>query len=118
MLACRFNAEAPEPVTAFIDPDKELKRIKKEAEETLTADVDEFNGYSHLNGNRPEFDGWLEKHNNEEFLQQNVPKFLCSSEDYTDVFNYRWWMITKHLKEWEEDGETFYVFTEFPGFPG
>ena len=118
VLACRFNAEAPEPVTAFIDPDKELKRIKKEAEETLTADVDEFNGYSHLNGNRPEFDGWLEKHNNEEFLQQNVPKFLCSSEDYTEVFNYRWWMITKHLKEWEEDGETFYVFTEFPCFPG
>ena len=33
-----------------------------------------FNGYSHLNGNRPEFDGWLEKHNNGEFLQKNVPE--------------------------------------------
>ena len=118
VLACRFNAKAPEPTKPFSDPDKELKRIKKEAQKTLTADVDEFNGYSHLNGNRPEFDGWLEKHNNEEFLQQNVPKFLCSHEDYTEVFNYRWWMISKHLKEWEEDDQKFYVFTEFPGFPG
>lgn len=118
VLACRFNSEAPELVAALTDPDKELKRVKQEARETLTADVEEFNGYSHLNGNRAEFDGWLEKHNNEEFLQQNIPKFLCSSEDYTEVFNYRWWMITKHLKEWEEDERTYYVFTEFPGFPG
>lgn len=58
MLACRFNAEIPAPTKPFIDPDKELQRIKKEAQQTLTADVDEFNGYSHLNGNRPEFDGW------------------------------------------------------------
>ena len=119
MLGCRFNAEVSgTPTQPFSDPDKELKRFKKQAQQTLSADVDEFNGYSHLNGNRPEFDGWLEKHNNEEFLQQNVPKFLCSSEDYTEVFNYRWWMISKHLKKWEEDGKEFYVFTEFPGFPG
>ena len=119
MLACRFHADdAPSPSLPLSDPDKELKRIRKEAQRTLTEDVDEFNGYSHLNGNRPEFDGWLEKHNNEEFLQQNVPKFLCSNEDYTEVFNYRWWMISKHLKQWEEDGDQFYVFTEFPGFPG
>lgn len=118
MLACRFNAETLPPTKTFIDPDKELKRIKKAAQQTLKADVEEFNGYSHLNGNRPEFDGWLEKHNNEEFLQQNVPKFLCSNEDYTEVFNYRWWMITKHLKQWKEDDDQFYVFTEFPGFPG
>ncbi|MEO0414737.1 MAG: sulfatase-like hydrolase/transferase, partial [Verrucomicrobiota bacterium] len=101
ILACDFNLEEVEPEKL-----------------TLKADVDEFNGYSHVNGNRPEFDGWLEKHNNEEFLQQNVPKFLCSNEDYTEVFNYRWWMITKHLKEWQEDGKDYYVFTEFPGFPG
>ena len=44
MLACRFNMERPEPVKTFADPDKELARIKKKAEETLTADVDEFNG--------------------------------------------------------------------------
>ncbi len=118
MLACEFNTEVEEPVTPLNDPDRELKRIKRVAQKTLEADVDEFNGYSHLNGNRPEFDGWLEKHNNEEFLQANVPKFLCSSEDYTEVFNYRWWMITKHLKEWQENGEDYYVFTEFPGFPG
>ena len=118
VLAYRFNAEAPAPVQSSSNPDKELKRIKREAQRTLTLDVEEFNGYSHLNGNRPEFDGWLEKHNNEAFLQQNIPKFLCPNEDYTEVYNYRWWMISKHLKEWEEDGEQFYVFTEFPGFPG
>ena len=49
---------------------------------------------------------------------ENIPKFLCPNEDFTEVFNYRWWMISKHLKEWEEDGKNFYVFTEFPGFPG
>ena len=27
-------------------------------------------------------------------------------------------MITKHLKEWEEDNKNYFVFTEFPGFPG
>ncbi|RPF89749.1 MAG: arylsulfatase [Roseibacillus sp. TMED18] len=119
VLASRFNAPASgaeaKPLT---DPDAELRRIKKLAKQELRRDVDEFNGYSHLNGNRPEFDGWLEKHNNEAFLQQNVPKFICTDEDFTEVFNYRWWMITKHLKEWEEDGKQFYVFTEFPGFPG
>ena len=118
ILACRFNHQPVVSSRPFTDPDRELKRIKKEAQQTLTDDVDEFNGYSHLNGNRPEFDGWLEKHNNEEFLQKNIPKFFCSNEDYTEVFNYRWWMISKHLKEWEEDGDQFFVFTEFPGFPG
>ena len=38
----------------------------------------------------------------DEFLKENIPKFLCSNEDFTEVFNYRWWMITKRLKEWEE----------------
>ena len=119
MLACRFDTDDSSKLSQPIsNPDKELMRIKKEAQRTLKADVDEFNGYSHLNGNRPEFDGWLEKYNNEEFLQENIPKFLCSNEDYTEVFNYRWWMISKHLKEWEEDGNRFFVFTEFPGFPG
>lgn len=118
VLACRFNAKAQVAVMPLMNPDKELKRIKRQAQQTLAADVDEFNGYSHLNGNRPEFDGWLEKHNNEQFLQANVPKFLCSNEDFTEVFNYRWWMISKHLKQWEEDGKQFYIFTEFPGFPG
>ena len=118
IVGCQINGEKQKAQVAFVDPDKELQRVKANAKSTLTADVDEFNGYSHLNGNRPEFDGWLVKENNEEFLQKNVPKFLCSNEDYTEVFNYRWWMITKHLKEWEEDGEEFYVFTEFPGIPG
>ncbi len=107
-----------EKITVYTDPDKELQRLKAKARSVLALDVDEFNGYSHLNGNRPEFDGWLKKDNNNDFLQQNIPKFLCSNEDFTEVFNYRWWMITKHLKEWEEDGKTYYVFTEFPGFPG
>ena len=118
LLSFKINGVIPtEKRTAFTDPDRELKRIKSKARVTLALDVDEFNGYSHLNGNRPEFDGWLEKHNNGEFLQENE-SFLCSDEDFTEVFNYRWWMITKHLKEWQEDGQDFYVFTEFPGFPG
>ena len=119
ILGCQINkASTPEAEKSFTDPDQELKRIKAKASKTLALDVDEFNGYSHLNGNRPEFDGWLKKDNNGEFLEKNVPKFLCPNEDFTEVFNYRWWMITKHLKEWEEDGKKFYVFTEFPGFPG
>ena len=119
VLGCQFHAPAKtpqEPVTD--DPDQELQRIKALARVTLNDDVDEFNGYSHLNGNRPEFDGWLNKQNNKPFLQKSVPKFLCSHEDYTEVFNYRWWMITKHLKQWEEDNKNYFVFTEFPGFPG
>ncbi len=119
ILGCQINkASTPEAEKSFTDPDQELKRIKAKASKTLALDVDEFNGYSHLNGNRPEFDGWLKKDNNGEFLEKNVPKFLCPNEDFTEVFNYRWWMISKHLKEWEEDGKKFYVFTEFPGFPG
>jgi arylsulfatase A-like enzyme len=119
ILACRLNPPLPAPPSQpKEDVEEELQRVKKEAQQTLCVDVDEFNGYPHLNGNRPEFDGWLNKTNNKEFLQQNIPKFLCSDEDFTEVFNYRWWMITKHLKQWEEDGKRFFVFTEFPGFPG
>lgn len=119
IISCRIN-QAPQPKAepALTNPDQELKRLRVKASRTLALDVDEFNGYSHLNGNRPEFDGWLKKDNNGEFLEKNVPKFLCPNEDFTEVFNYRWWMISKHLKEWEEDGKKFYVFTEFPGFPG
>ena len=43
---------------------------------------------------------------------------MCSNEDFTEVFNYRWWMISKRLKQWSEKGKDYYVFTEFPGFPG
>ena len=100
------------------DPDNELLRLKEQALLTLSKDIDEFNGYSHLNGNRPEFDGWLNKENNKRFLIYNSPKFLCSNEDFTEVFNYRWWMISKRLKQWSEKGKDYYVFTEFPGFPG
>ncbi|MGB0655750.1 MAG: sulfatase-like hydrolase/transferase [Pirellulales bacterium] len=119
VLGCRFHAPAQKDVEPESDdPDLELQRIKALAKSTLDDDVDEFNGYSHLNGNRPEFDGWLNKQNNKPFLQESIPKFLCSHEDYTEVFNYRWWMITKHLKQWEEDNKNYFVFTEFPGFPG
>ena len=119
ILGCRINqTSSSKAEEIFTNPDRELKRIRTKASKTLALDVDEFNGYSHLNGNRPEFDGWLNKENNGAFLERNVPKFLCPNEDFTEVFNYRWWMISKHLKEWEEDGKKFYVFTEFPGFPG
>jgi hypothetical protein len=118
VLEMKVNLTNKKEEVTFSDPDKELTRLKNKASDVMALDVDEFNGYSHLNGKRAEFDGWLKKHNNNAFLQQNVPKFLCSNEDFTEVFNYRWWMISKHLKEWEEDGKTFYVFTEFPGSPG
>ena len=71
VLGCRFHAPAQKDVEAACDdPDDELQRIKTLAKATLDDDVDEFNGYSHLNGNRPEFDGWLNKQNNK--LLMNV----------------------------------------------
>ena len=118
VLEIKVNMPKPVEELAFTDPNKELKRLKSTAKKTLKADVDEFNGYSHLNDDRPEFDGWLKKANNHEFLEKNIPKFLCSNEDFTEVFNYRWWMITKRLKEWQENNKKYYVFLEFPGIPG
>ena len=69
VLGCRFQAPVEkyrEPESD--DPDHELQRIKALAKGTLDDDVDEFNGYSHLNGNRPDFDGGLNKQNNKPFL--------------------------------------------------
>jgi hypothetical protein len=117
VLELKINLEKEKKELPFSDPNKELKRLKMAAKETLKLDVDEFNGYGHLNGDRPEFDGWLNKNNNHQFIEENAPKFLCSNEDFTEVFNYRWWMIAKRLKEWQEDNKKYYVFLEFPGIP-
>ncbi len=89
-----------------------LKKLKAKAKTTLSEDVKEFNSYR-----RPKSDGWINKSNVEEFLQKNIPLFLSSNEDYTEVYNYRWWMISKHLRE-HTDPKTkkrYHVFTEFFG---
>ncbi len=118
VMEWKVNVEIQTPkITEFINPDKELSRLKATAKNTLTLDVDEFNGYSNLNRG-PNYDGWLKPHNNEEFLQKNIPKFICSDEDFTEVYNYRWWMTTKRLKEHQDKSGKFYVYTEFPGVPG
>ena len=54
VLGCRFQAPAQKDVEPESDdPDNELQRIKVLAKATLNDDVDEFNGYSHLNGKSP-----------------------------------------------------------------
>jgi len=40
--------------------------------------------------------------------------FYSSDEDFTETYNYRWWMISKHLRKWKD----IWVFTEFFGWPG
>ena len=92
-------------------PDEELKRLKRAASDTLTLDIKEFNGYD----GRPVSDGPINASNVEPFLQENIPLFICSDEDFTEVYNYRWWMISKHLKDYKDSksSKDYWVFTEF-----
>ncbi|TKG95777.1 hypothetical protein EYV94_05650 [Puteibacter caeruleilacunae] len=93
-----------------------LLQVKAEAQKTFSEDLHEFNNYKH----RPNSDGIYNKSNVEEFLKDKVPYFLCSNEDFTEVFNYRWWMISKHLRNWTDpsSNKDIWVFTEFYGWPG
>ncbi len=95
---------------------KELARLKNEAQKTFSDDVHEFNAYEH----RPKSDGEYNKRNVEDFLKDKVPHFSSSNEDFTEVFNYRWWMMSKHLRLWTDptDNKEKWVFTEFYGWPG
>lgn len=96
--------------------DKELAYLKSKAKKTLSEDIREFNGYKE----RPASDGIYNKTNVEAFLKDNVPYFLSSNKDFTEVFNYRWWMISKHFRPWTDPdtNEEIWVTTEFFGWPG
>ncbi|WP_420155810.1 MGH1-like glycoside hydrolase domain-containing protein [Siphonobacter sp.] len=92
---------------------RELQRLKDASKQTLSAHVDEFNQYA----NRPASDGPFNAGNNKAFLLANVPLFRSSADSLTKVYNYRWWMISKHLKEYDdpEDHKKYWVVTEFFG---
>ncbi|MGO3307025.1 MAG: MGH1-like glycoside hydrolase domain-containing protein, partial [Sphingobacterium sp.] len=91
----------------------ELESIKNRAQLQLRADAAEFNNYK----DRPESDGPFHAGNNQRFLTDNVPLFISSDVDFTRVYNYRWWMISKHLKQYRDphDGVEYWVVTEFFG---
>lgn len=96
--------------------DKELLRLRGKAQETISDNVQEFNNYE----GRPDSDGIYNSENNEALLQANIPYFLSSNKDFTEVFNYRWWMMSKHLRSWTDPdtNEETWVITEFYGWPG
>lgn len=93
--------------------DAELKKLKASAGTQLGAQVDEFNSYK----NRPASDGPYNSSNNKAFLLENAPLFSSSDSMINKVYNYRWWMISKHLKEYydPQDKKNYWVVTEFFG---
>jgi len=93
--------------------DAELKKVKASAGTQLGAQVDEFNSYK----NRPASDGPYNSSNNKAFLLENAPLFSSSDSMINKVYNYRWWMISKHLKEYydPQDEKNYWVVTEFFG---
>lgn len=95
--------------------ERELQRFRTASEDALVSHVDEFNNYT----GRPESDGPFNASNNKAFLQKNIPLFISSDDAITKVYNYRWWMISKHLKEYDdpEDRQKYWVITEFFGVP-
>jgi hypothetical protein len=92
---------------------KELQMLKLGAENKFSAQIDEFNAYP----SRPESDGPFNQTNNKKFLLANVPLFSSSDSIITKVYNYRWWMISKHLKQYRDpyDSKNYWVVTEFFG---
>ncbi|MCV6604089.1 MAG: hypothetical protein OIF34_02215, partial [Porticoccaceae bacterium] len=94
----------------------EMQRLKAEAQQTLAQDVVEFNGYD----GRPISDGPFNSTNVGELLADNAPYFLSPDEDFTEVFNYRWWMMSKHFRLWTDPDtqKETWVITEFFGWPG
>jgi len=91
----------------------ELNRLKTVAKQNLATQVDGFNAYA----NRPKSDGPFNETNNKAFLSNNIPFFLSSDSTINKVYNYRWWMISKHLKPYDDpfDGKQYWVVTEFFG---
>ncbi|WP_208094587.1 MGH1-like glycoside hydrolase domain-containing protein [Mucilaginibacter agri] len=92
---------------------QELNRLKASAANQFSAQIDEFNAYP----NRPASDGPFNANNNKAFLLTNAPLFSSSDSMITKVYNYRWWMISKHLKEYFDptDNRNYWVVTEFFG---
>ncbi|MCL7987254.1 hypothetical protein M8998_04785 [Sphingobacterium sp. lm-10] len=93
--------------------DSERTRLQQIAVANLSANVREFNTYP----DRPDSDGPFDSSNNEAFLLKNIPLFSSSNNAMDRVYNYRWWMISKHLKEYADpiDGKNYWVVTEFFG---
>lgn len=89
-----------------LDQEKAAARLKTQ--------VEEFNAYS----DRPLPDGHLNANNNLAFLQENIPLLYTEDSSLNKVYNYRWWMISKHLRTYPdpEDQQTYTVFTEFFGW--
>ncbi len=108
LILCLYSCSS-----AQIDFNQELIRVKEEAKTTLSKNVLEFNHYK----DRPKSDGPFNKENNTAFLQENIPLFVSSDNEFTKVYNYRWWMISKHLKTYhdEYDAKDYWVVTEFFG---
>jgi hypothetical protein len=92
---------------------RERQHLIQQAKADLGHQVDEFNAYP----GRPEPDGPYNSTNNKSFLLTNVPLFGCSDTAISKVYNYRWWMISKHLKEYHDpyDNKNYWVVTEFFG---
>lgn len=105
VLAC-LSCAAPATHSLY----KERQSLFASAYAELEAHTGEFKGYA----GRPPSDGPF---NNPEFLKKNIPVFTCSDPRFTRVYNYRWWMISKHLKEYDdpEDQKKYQVVTEFFG---
>src|SRR5690606_36760925 len=91
----------------------DLKSSKNLAISILDKQADELISYV----DRAVSDGHSDKQNNKAFLRDNIPLFLCSDSNITKVYNYRWWMVSKHLKAYVDsyDEQTYWVFTEFFG---
>ena len=92
---------------------KTLKELRQASTNTLAGHVEEFNAYQ----DRPDSDGSFDVHNNIDFLKNQIPLFMSSDSAIVKVYNYRWWMISKHLKEYDDpfDKKKYWVITEFFG---
>ena len=99
-----------------IDYNAELVRLKSESQTKLASNITTFNGYT---GREPP-DGPFNSSNVNQFLQSNIPLFLSSNNDFTEVYNYRWWVVSKHLKTWFDTSQNknVWIFSEFFGTPG
>ncbi len=95
--------------------EKALQESRANARQIFVENLAEFNTYQ----GRPTSDGPINASNVEEFLVGKTPYFLCSNENFTKVYNYRWWMMSKHLREWRDTtkNKDCWVFTEFYGWP-
>ena len=93
----------------------ELDRLKEVAKNNLTDNIKEFNAFEH----RPKSDGAFDESNNKDFLVNNIPYFESSNDTLNRVYNYRWWMISKHLRDYYDphDSKKYWVITEFFGYP-